>query len=262
MRSRSVLVLVFTFVAGLTSACWGPTAALAQETGGLPAVDARVKVLEGLVAAQQSALTALRNDVTGLQTANTALQNALNQEAAARGAADADLQAAVNAERASRIAGDGALQSALNQEAAARAAADQQLQASISSSGPRVFATLTVNTNLVNGVGTVGQLGPLPAGNYVVVAKANVNNPDHTVQWLCELLLDNNTILDSTDTHTHNHGALDSRAISLGHDVNVAAFTLASSSSVRMTCSTGEANSFLSNIQIVAIKVGDITRNP
>jgi hypothetical protein len=229
----------------------------------LPAVDARVKVLEALAVAQQNALTALRNDVTGLQTANTSLQNALTEEAAARSAADAALQAAVNAERASRIAGDGALQSALNQEAAARTAADQQLQASISSSGPRVFATFKANTFLVNGAeGTVGQLGPLPAGNYVVIAKANVNNPDHSVQWLCDLRLDNDTILDSTDTHTHNHGALDSRSVSLGHDVNVAAFTLASPSSVRMTCSTGEPDSFLSNVQIVAIKVGDITRNP
>src|SRR4030095_656731 len=29
-------------------------------------------------------------------------------------------------------------------------------------------------------------------------------NPDHSVQWLCDLRLDNDTILDSTDTHTHN----------------------------------------------------------
>jgi hypothetical protein len=226
-------------------------------------VDARVKVLEARVAAQQDALTALQNSVSSLQAANTALQGALNQEAAARGAADAALQAAVNEERGSRIAGDGALQSALNQEAAARAAADQQLQASISSSGPRVFATFNANTFLVNGVeGTVGQLGPLPAGNYVVIAKANVNNPDHTVQWQCNLRLDSDAVIDSTDTHTHNHGALDSRAVSLGHDVNVTAFTLASPSSVRMTCATGEPDSFLSAVQVVAIKVGDITRNP
>ncbi len=49
-------------------------------------------------------------------------------------------------------------------------------------------------------------MGPLPAGNYVVIAKAAVENLDHTAQWLCSLLLDNDAPVDSTDTHTDSQG--------------------------------------------------------
>jgi len=260
MRRRSVLGFVFVLMASVSMVCWGPERAPAQETGGLPAVDARVKVLEALVAAQQTALAALQSSVNSLKAADTALQNAISQETNARSAADANLQAAVTQEAATRSSGDSALQSAITQEAAARVAADQQLQAAI---GPKVFYSFKQDTFLVNGeTGAVGRVGPLPAGRYVVIAKANVQNQDHTVQWLCGLHLDNGQAIDSTDTHTFSHGALDSRAISLGHDTNVTALVLSSPSSVTLLCRTGEPSSLLSWVQMVAIQVGDITTNP
>jgi hypothetical protein len=263
MRRRCVLAFVLVLMATVSVVGWGPALAPAQETGGLPAVDARVKVLEKLVAAQQTALAALQSSVDSLKAADTALQNALNQEAAARAAADTGLQAALTQEASARMSRDATLQSAINQEAATRGAADQQLQALIGASGAKVFSSFKLDTFLVNGDGTVGQVGPLPAGHYVLIAKANVQNEDHTVQWLCSLHIDNIAgAFDSTDTHTFSHGALDSRAISLGHNMNVTAFTLASSGSVSMLCHTGEANSRLSWVQMVAIQVGDITTNP
>lgn len=270
MRRRCVLAFVLVLMATVSVVGWGPALAPAQETGGLPTVDARVKVLEALVAAQQTALAALQSSVNALKAADTALQNALSQETAARSAADAALQTALNGEASTRSTRDNTLQSsidglqsAINTEKAARQAADQQLQSAIGASAPKVFYSFKQDTFLVNGeTGAVGRVGPLPAGHYVVIAKANVQNQDHTVQWLCGLHLDNGQAVDSTDTHTLSHGALDSRAISLGHDTNVTALVLSSPSSVTLLCRTGEPSSLLSWVQMVAIEVGDITTNP
>jgi len=257
MPRRSVLGFVFVLIAFVSMVCWGPDLAPAQETGGLPAVDARVKVLEALVAAQQNVLATLQSSVDSLKAADSVLQNAISQEKTARSAADADLQAALAQEASTRSSRDASLQSAVSQEAAARVAADQQLQAAIGASAPKVFHSFKQDTFLVNGDGTVGQLGPLPAGRYVVIAKTKVQNSDHDAQWLCSLHSDDGQIIDSSDAHTHEARA----TIALGHNVNIGTLELSSPSSVFLLCHTGEPSSLLSWVQMIAIQVGSITTN-
>jgi len=74
-----VLVFLLVVLGGMTVPDAG-----ANEAGGLPALDARVKALETTVASLQAANTTLQATVASLQAANATLQTALNTEIAAR----------------------------------------------------------------------------------------------------------------------------------------------------------------------------------
>src|SRR5262245_23838403 len=115
IRTALMTGLVATF--GLTGT------AIAQETGGLPDVAARVTALEhatstlqSQVSTLQSANAALQTQVNALQTSDAALSTALAHETAARQEADSKLQASLDA-----------LQGAFSPESTMRANQDASL---------------------------------------------------------------------------------------------------------------------------------------
>jgi hypothetical protein len=221
MKNRPSFALLFALVTSLVVALSGPLVARADsQAGGLPAVADRVSALEAAVTSLQIANTNLQNALTAetaartagdnaLQAANTSVQNALNAEIAARSAGDSALQAAntnlqsaLNAEIAARSAGDSALQAAIGQEAAARQSADSALSAALSTAKGKAFQTFVPNFGLVNGnEAVVATLGPLPPGDYFVIARATVRNASHDAAWFCFLELTTRTARRRTRGH-------------------------------------------------------------
>jgi hypothetical protein len=260
MKRRPSFALLVALVASLLVALSGPLVARADsQAGGLPAVADRVSALEAAV--------------TSLQIANTNLQNALNAEIAARTAGDSALQAAntnlqnaLNAEIAARTAGDSALQAAIGQEAAARQSADSALSAALSTAKGKAFSTFVPNFGLVNGAeAVVATLGPLPPGDYFVIARATVRNASHDAAWYCFLELDNIVPLDDVREGTEEFGLFEGAAFatSYGNLTNIRVTTaLAPSGTVRMKCSTHVAGSDLLGIRIIAIELGGRTDLP
>lgn len=245
----------FVFAAGLALG----TSAVAQPLpGGLPAVAARVTALEtatttlqGQVSALQTLVGTLQGQVTTLQGQLATLQNSTSS-----------LQSALNAEIANRQSGDSALQSALDQEINARKAADAALQAVITASNSKGFSTYNPQADLVEGApATVGSIGPLPAGNYAIVATASVYNPKNDADWGCFLVRDDTNVTIGRVTF----GTTSPPAIGdvYGHSVNSgtipALVTLPDNGRVHMTCSTGVAGSSLYDIEIVATSVATAT---
>ena len=251
-RFLSVVIL-----AGVFTIMSGAGAARAQsQAGGLPAVSDRVSALERIAVTLQSAVTTLQTQVTALQTSNTNLQNALNAETAARIAADTALQAAVTQEATTRSAGDTALQAAVTQEATTRKTADDSLRAEILASGGKAFSTFQRNAGLVQGArAVVGTVGPLPAGNYLLTAKATVENFIHDVDlWECDLQRDDGIFIDNSASSTTTGSPF--TAI-----VNVGLTTLPTAQSVKMSCAAigNISGSDVSDIAITAVPVGEAT---
>jgi regulator of replication initiation timing len=259
----AVLVAVFMIVSGQGGA------RAASQAGGLPAVSDRVSVLERIAATLQTAVaslqtqvttlkthvTTLQTQVTTLETANTGLQNALNAETAARIAADNALQAALNQEATTRKAQDDNLVSALLNEGLRRISADAELRGLINNARGQAFSTFRRNAQLVNGAtALVGAVGPLPAGNYLVTAKATVSNSDDDASWDCFLQRDDKVAIDSTGAGTSS----DSHFATI---VNVGLTSLPSAQSIKMFCGTfgGIAGSQLFDIAMTAVQVGDAT---
>ena len=119
MNFTRTAVAVVRFVFAL--AILGPAPAAAQSNGQL---QARIGVLEQLVATLQGQIGGLAAETAARQAADTALQSNINVEAAARQAADTTLQTNIAAEAALRSDADTALQQNIDAEAAARAAGD------------------------------------------------------------------------------------------------------------------------------------------
>jgi hypothetical protein len=285
MKRRPSFALLVALVASLLVALSGPLVARADsQAGGLPAVADRVSALEAAVTSLQIANTNLKNALnaetaartagdSALQAANTSVQNALNAEIAARSAGDsalqaanANLQSALNAEIAARSAGDSALQAAIGQEAAARQSADSALSAALSTAKGKAFSTFVPNFGLVNGAeAVVATLGPLPPGDYFVIARATVRNASHDAAWYCFLELDNIVPLDDVREGTEEFGLFEGAAFatSYGNLTNIRVTTaLAPSGTVRMKCSTHVAGSDLLGIRIIAIELGGRTDLP
>src|SRR5262249_40320952 len=250
-------LLSIVILAGVFAIVSGPSGAQAQsQAGGLPVVSDRVAALEGIATTLQAAVTTLQTQVNTLQAANANLQNALNAETAARIAADTALQAAVTQEATARSAGDTALQAAVTQEATTRKTADDSLHAQILASGGKAFSTFQRNAGFVQAANElVGTVGPLPAGNYLVTAKATLNNFIHDVDlWECELLRDDGIVIDNSasSTTTGSHWT----AI-----VNVGLTSLPTAQSVKMFCAAigNISGSDVADISITALQVGEAT---
>jgi hypothetical protein len=234
--------------------------------GGAVDIYNRVTALEKATNTLKSQVTTLQGQVSSLQSANTALQTALTAEITARQAADTALQTALTAETAARQAADNnlqaalttqntalsALQQSLSQETASRIAADQQLQAQISAAGPTVFSKFTSDIFLTNGEATDVLTLSLPAGNYVLIAKSIVNNPDHDVQWLCGLRVDNQPFVVDSSTIGTETGDLQQASLGLATVVALSAPT----TTVNLNCRTGQGSSFMDWVQLIAIQVG------
>ena len=231
-------------------------------TGGLPEVATRVTILEttvgtlqnqlgtlqGQLGALQSTVTGLQTQVTSLQNSNSGLQSALNAEIAARKTADSTLKS------------DMELAFAL--ETAQRKAADQSLQQQLAASS-KGFSSFTSKSGLVHGeTAVVGSLGPLPAGNYAVVANATVANTLHNAVWSCYLeRSDNpNVAIGRAATGTVSQDFLDSvEGVFLNNITIPVLVTIPDNTSIRMLCWTGINGSDVDNIQMVATAVGTAT---
>jgi len=231
-------------------------------TGGLPDVAARVTTLEttvgalkgqlgalqGQLGALQSTVTTLQTQVTVLQNSNSGLQSALDAEIAARKTADSTLKS------------DMELAFAL--ESAQRNAADQSLQQQIAASS-KGFSSYTAKSGLVHGeTAIVGSLGPLPAGNYSIVANATVVNSLHNAVWSCYLeRSDNpNIAIGRAATGTVSQDFLDSvEGVFLNNITIPVLVTIPANTSIQMLCWTGINGSDVENIQIVATAVGTAT---
>ena len=256
--SRLLSVLVLTGMFAIMSV---PSGAQAQsQAGGLPVVSDRVSVLEGTAAALQAALTSLqttvtnlqttvttlRTQVTSLQTANTDLGNALNAEIVARLQGDSGVRASVESERLQRIAADSSLMETIG---------------TLTSTG-RFYETVVVNTFLVEGADAVlATLGPIPSGNYLVVANLSLENTVHAARWLCTLFSEtvdqgHITLIDSHQTHTSLGG------IGVLSEFNTLALVgIArlpdSAATVKVRCSTGVSGSDIRVVHVVAVRVGN-----
>ena len=196
--SVASLAVVFVIVSG-------PGTARAQShAGGLPAVSDRVTVLEGITANLQSAVTTLQTAVTTLQGNVTTLQTKVTTLETK----NTDLQSALNAEVAARKSAIADLQDSLDVERFARTLADNLIKARLDSLGGLGTFFIGENTSggLVMGApATVVTIGPLPAGNYLVVGTVQVRNSIHDVDWLCDLLGPAGEFLDGGITFTQNN---------------------------------------------------------
>lgn len=245
---RRVRVMV---LAGVIVVVSSSGAARAQsQTGGLPLVSDRVSALEEVAASLKTAVTTLQTQVTVLQTANTGLQNALNAEIATRAAADTALRTA-----------DADLQDAIDLETFARRAADTVTGNTVAALSSRIDGLASVgkayekevrSTFLVNGaLGTLAVLDGLPAGRYVVIAKALVENVDHDADWTCYLLRGDLSFPDTLDISaaTTASGFIENHS-----NVALAAVaTLPAPGSFKIQCFTLVASSTLRWVKIVAI---------
>jgi hypothetical protein len=221
-----------------------------SQAGGLPAVSARVEVLEGIATTLQNQVTTLQTQVTTLRDQVTVLQTA-----------NTDLQNALSAEIAGRVQGDNALRAAVDSERLQRIAAIQTVTDLVTSAG-QFFETLVVNTFLVEGESAVvATLGPLPAGNYLVTATLGLENTVHAARWLCTLFTQTGdqvpvTVIDSLQTHTSLGG------IGVLSEFNSLALVGIArlphgAATVKVNCGTGVSGSDIRQVQIVAVKVGE-----
>ena len=249
---RVAMVVMALGLAGVSS-----SAEAQSQAGGLPAVSARVSILEGIAAKLQTAVTTLATTVTTLQTANTDLQNALNAEIAARVQGDNALRAAVDSERFQRTAGD----SNLLTQIVDNAAAIQTINGLVTSAG-QFYEALVVNTFLVEGAfATVATLGPLPSGNYLVTATLSLENVNNAARWLCTLstqTVDQGriTVVDIHQTHTSLGGI---GVLSEFNSLALAGIARLpdGAATVRVGCGTGVSGSDIRSVHIVAVKVGE-----
>jgi hypothetical protein len=150
---------VLVSVVGLAS-----PGAMAQQTGGLPELTARV--------------TALETTVASLQAVNNILQNALNAEIAARTAGDNTLQTALTQETAQRQQSVANVQTLLNAETTNRINGDQQVQDLITNNQAQVFASQVILRFLNNDFGNVVAAVTVPPGDYLLHADVEVLNTD------------------------------------------------------------------------------------
>jgi len=100
----------------------------------------------------------------------------------------------------------------------------------------------------------VGSVGPLPAANYLITAKATVENFIHDGPFDCFLRRDDGVEIDSTVTST----STDSPFASV---VNAGLTSLTAAQSVNMFCGTfgGISGSDVSDVAITAVQVGEAT---
>jgi hypothetical protein len=223
-----------------------PVGAESQE-GGLPGLSARLSVAEQVASALGSTILSLQGQVTSLQSA-------LSAESAARAAADAALQTALTQEAAARKSQDDA-------EAAERTADVKQLRDLIDGAGSKAFSAFKSQSVLQNGAsGLVGSVGPFPAGNYAVMAKAVVQDFEPNTSWSCELRTDDGRAIDRTAGFTTlNTG--NAQMIE-----NIALATLTAAGSIRMICEThvsgpscgASSCSSLFDIAMIAVQVADV----
>jgi hypothetical protein len=193
--SRLISVAILAGVFLIMSDASG--AAAASQAGGLPAVSDRVSALEQIATTLQAAVTTLQTQVATLQTANANLQNSVTSLQTANANLQSSLnnvQNALNTETAARTAGDSSLESALDGERLLRALADNNLsnqiqsaKALIESVGTFYDGPVTPGGLVMGAPATIATVGPLPAGNYLVIGRAIVRNSIHDVDWLCTL---------------------------------------------------------------------------
>ena len=175
-----VLVFLLVVLGGMTVPDAG-----ANEAGGLPALDARVKALETTVASLQAANTTLQATVASLQAANATLQTALNMEIAARVTGDTTLQMALTQETTQRSAAIASLQTALNTETANRMSGDLHVQDLVNNTQTEVYkGTGKIEKhNLNNTFGIVVAAVDIPPGDYLFHAVVSVHSLDTDDQF-------------------------------------------------------------------------------
>lgn len=254
-----------------------PVAAQDQsQAGGLPALEARVTALEGMV---NTLTTALAAETAARLAADAQLQSAINAEAAARQAADASLQSAINSEAAARQAADtsqqnaisneiaarqgadASLQAAINTEAAARVAGDQQLSVQIDSDKPKYFVGTQLADFLPNGDDTVvARIEGLPTGTYLLSANLTVSNFEEDPYWDCTLYFLGQFPMHRVTTSTIGVGIIDTdspvQSLSLQTPMTVTASDVPAS--VTLRCESEEPKSFVSNVKFFALRVGPL----
>ena len=181
MAVKALVILIAGFV------LMGSAEAASPVAGGLPVVTTRVTALEALTKTLQSVISTLQGQVGSLQSQVGTLQS----QVTTLQNSNSDLRDALNDEMVKRAISDASLSGKIDQEIAARKAADAALQAG---AGSKAYSTFKFESDLVNGAeATVGSIGPLPAGNYVVIATASVMNTDHDSDWYCKLIRDDNS---------------------------------------------------------------------
>jgi hypothetical protein len=258
MAYRTVCGAVGVLI-GLFVTVAGPGAAWAQsQAGGLPAVSARVATLEGVAATLQAAVASLLTQITGLQAQVTGLKT----QVTGLETANTDLQNALTSETAARTVSDAALQASIVLEGQRRLTADTELRNLIASAKGPAFSSFNRKADLVNGAGaTVGTLGPMPPGNYLVVAKAAVQNFKNDAGWFCNLLRADGAPIDGTFASTESRGIGEIVSLSETNLTNVAVTTLTVEGSLKMVCGThnGAAGSTVFDIAIAAVQVGAAT---
>jgi Skp family chaperone for outer membrane proteins len=272
---KRLLMLVPLTVLALAAA-----AEAESQAGGLPDVSVRVQVLETQTKALETQTKALETQVNTLQSDNAALQTALSKEVEQRQAADTEVTAALSKEIQQRQAADTEVTAALSKEVQQRQAADTEVTAALSKETAermtadtalsnstsdleeqlnvfgKVFAVSVPSTFLVDGqLGTVATLAPVPAGRYLVIAKAVVENDIHDSGWAC--LLFRNAEHLTSDVLDHSSARTESGSFRLARGTvsMVAVATLSEPGSFRMDCSTDEKGSDLFGVKIVAVSV-------
>jgi hypothetical protein len=139
---------------------------------------------------------------------------------------------------------------------AANIAFDNVLAAEINalSAFGKAYEVTVLSTFLINGqLRTLAVLDGLPAGRYLVIAKAIVQNAIHDTGWHCRLLRNNDqfpNILDRTEATTES-GIIDNSS-----NVTLTGIaTLPAPGSFRVDCFTQENGSDLFAVKIVAVSV-------
>lgn len=260
-------------VVGALGLVWMSSAEAESQAGGLPAVSSRVQVLEEVSKALQSQVTtllteakALQTQVDTLQSDNATLQESLSKETQTRKTETTTLQEAISKETQARQTETTKLQEGLSQETHTRQTADDtlsqsaaELEAQINeqlNAAGKVFSVSVPQTFLINGhLGTVATLANVPAGRYVVIAKAVVENDIHDSGWAC--LLFRNAENLSSDVLDHSSATTESGSFRLTRSTvsMVAVVTLFAPGSFRMDCQTEENGSDLFGVKIVAVSV-------
>jgi hypothetical protein len=188
------------------------------------------------------------------KTADTEGTAALNKEFEQRKTADTEGTAALNKEVEQRKAADTEGTAALNKEVEQRKAADTDLGDQLNLFGS-VFTVSVPSTFLVHGeYATVATLAAVPAGRYLVIAKAVVENDIHDAGWACLLFRNAEQLADVLD---HSSARTESGSFRTARsNVNmVAVATLSEPGSFRVDCQTNENGSDLFGVKIVAVSV-------